>query len=401
MRGNDIESMFKNYVAAKISRQVSELYAANLIITLATAMVAIFEPIYLYVQGFSLEKILYFFLGAYAVYFLLVPLGAKFARRWGYEKAMILSSPFLVGYYVALYLIPQDQVYIYLALGALVLQKTFYWPAYHADFARFGRRDERGREVGNLLAVNSLVAIAAPFLGGLIVATWGWSTLFITVSVLILASNLPLLTTPEKFRPKPFSYWHAYRRLAYPENRRNFFGFLGFGEELIALVIWPVFIYTIVSSFISIGSLAALATLLTTLVLIYVGRMTDTDGGERRAILKIGTVFSGAAWWLRLLVEGVLGVFLVDTLARITKNVVVVPMMAMTYDRASETSVMKTVVFFEMSLVVGKIIAIMLSLAALRVWPDSFAALFILAGVMTLLYALVKYDPIKLKSLLV
>ena len=389
--------MFKNFVAAKISRQISELFASNLIITLATAMVAIFEPIYLYVQGFSLVQILYFFLAVYAAYFLLMPLGAKFARRYGYEKAMYLASPFLIGYYVFLYLIPTSGQFIWLAIAALVMQKVFYWPAYHADFARFGRSDERGREVGNLLLITSLVSIVAPFLGGLVVDYWGWATLFVCVSILILASNLPMITTSEKFKPKPFSYWHAYRRLFYAENRRNFFGFLGFGEELIVLVIWPVFIYTVLKDFLSVGSLVAVATLITTLVLLYVGRMADGDSGHRRALLKIGSIFYAAAWWLRLLAAGPLSVFLVDTLSRITKDVVVVPMMAMTYDHASETSVMKTVVFFEMSLVAGKIIAILISLLVLNFLPNSFAAMFVIAALMSLLYSLVKYNPVKVK----
>lgn len=390
---------FKNFVAAKMARPVSELFASNLIITLATAMVTIFEPIYLYAQGFSLTRILYFFLAVYVAYFILLPLGAKFARRWGYEKAMITSSPFLIGYYVCLYLIPQGQAYIWLSIASLVLQKMFYWPAYHADFARFGRRAERGREVGNFLIITSLASIAAPFLGGLIVVVWGWAALFIVVSILILASNLPMITTPEKFTAKPFSYWHAYRRLTYAENRRNFFGFLGFGEELIVLVIWPVFIYTVVGNYLSIGSLVALATLTTTLVLLYVGRMTDGDREERRSILKVGSIFSSAAWWLRLLIGGSLGVFLIDTLSRISKNVIVVPMMAMTYDQASATSVMKTVVFFEMSLVVGKILAIVLGVLALRYVDSSYSygALFVLAGLMTLLYSLIKYEPIKVR----
>ena len=389
--------MFKNFVAAKLSRQVSELFASNLIITLATAMVAIFEPIYLYVQGFSLVQILYFFLAVYVAYFLLVPLGAKFARNFGYEKAMYLASPFLIGYYAFLYLIPTGREFIYLAIAALVLQKVFYWPAYHADFARFGRSDERGREVGNLLLITSLVAIIAPLIGGLVVENWGWATLFVAVSILILASNLPMVTTPEKFQPKPFSYWHAYRRLGYAENRRNFFGFLGFGEELIVLVIWPVFIFTVLKDFLSVGSLVAVATLVTTLVLLYVGRMTDGDSSHRRSLLKIGSIFYSAAWWLRLLATGPLAVFLVDTLSRITKDVVVVPMMAMTYDHASETSVMKTVVFFEMSLVVGKILAILISLVALEFLPNSFAAMFVIAALMALLYSLVKYEPVKVR----
>ena len=388
----------KRFFAIKASRQVRELYAADMIINLATAMVALFEPIYLWTQGFTLSGILYFYLGVYVLYFIFMPLGAKFARRFGYERAILLSTPFLVAFYLLLYLIHRDFQFTYFAVAALALQKTFYWPAYHADFARFGRTDERGREVGNSLVINSLVYIIGPFLGGLIISFWGFNVLFMIIGVLILASNIPLMTTPEKFKSVPFSYWHAYRRLSYPENRRNFFGYFGFGEELIVLVVWPIFIYSVIGDFLSVGSLVAGATLVTTLVLLYVGRLTDGDVGERRSILKVGSVFNSAAWWLRLLIGGSLGVFLVDTLSRISKNVIVVPMMAMTYERANETSVMKTVVFFEMSLVVGKILAIVLGLLVLRYINNSYGVLFALAGLMTLFYSLIKYEPIKIKD---
>lgn len=391
-------NIIKAFVANRLTRQVKELYVSNLLINLATAMAAIFEPIYLYSRGLSLAQILYFFLYVYVAYFFLMPLGAKFARRFGYEKAIFLASPFLILYYLFLFMIPRGAEFFWLAAAALVLQKTFYWPAYHADFARFGRESERGREVGNLMIINSLVYIVGPFLGGLLIVVWGFKVLFVVAGILILASNLPLATTPERFTAVPFSYAHAYRRLFYRENRRNFFGFLGFGEEFIVLVIWPIFIYTVVSNFFSIGFLVAAATLVTTIVLLYVGRLADGDAPHRRSILKIGSVFSAVVWWLRLLVTGPLGVFLVDTMSRLTKDVVVVPMMSMTYERASETSVMKTVVFFEMSLVAGKIIAMLLALALLRFTASSFAALFILAGAMSLLYSLVKYEPLKLKG---
>jgi len=99
---------------------------------------------------------------------------------------------------------------------------------------------------------------------------------------------------------------------------------------------------------------------------------------------------------LRLMITGTLGVFLVDSLSRITKNVIVIPMMAMTYERAGGTSVMKTMMFFEMSLIVGKLLAMVFALLALWLIPNSFLALFVLGALMTLLYSLVKYEPIKI-----
>ena len=388
----------KTFFATRLTYQVRELYLSAAIVDFAVAMVAIFEPIYLYRIGFSIERILYFYLAVYALYLAFIPLGAKFARRFGYEKGMLLGSPFLAVFYIALFLIPRSPWFMVAAIAAFVVQKTFYWPGYLADFARFGRESERGREVSNFLVIVMIVSILGPFAGGFLLSQWGFAVLFAAATVLIIASNLPLLATPERFTPVPFSYFHSFRRLFYPENRRNFFGFLGFGEELIAMVVWPVFIYTIVSDFLELGSIMALATLVTTVVLFFVGRMVDGDHNERRSILKVGSVFGAGVWLMRILVRTALGVFVTDALGRTTKNVVVVPMMAETYDHANETSIMKTVIFFEMSLVVGKILAIAISLGVLYVFPGSFGALFVIAALMTLLYSLIKYEPVRLSK---
>ena len=388
----------KTFFATKLTRQVRELYLSATMVNFAGAMVAIFEPIYLYKQGFSLNQVLYFYLVIYVLYLFVIPLGAKFSRRFGYEKAILVSTPFLALYYISLFLIPVNQIFIVIAILAFTIQKSFYWPGYHADFARFGKEKERGREVSNILAITSAVWIIGPFLGGIIIATLGFKILFIVATVIILASNIPLLATPEKFKPSTFSYIDNFKRLFARENRRNLFGYIGFGEELIGMVIWPIFIFTIVSSFVSIGSLVALATLTTTIILLFVGRMVDGETQQRRSILKIGAVFKSTVWFMRILVRGYLGIFLTDGLGRTTRNVILIPMLAMTYDHANDTSIMKTVMFFEMALIVGKILAMVIALAILVIVPGSFIALFVLAGIMTLLYSLIKFEPVKIKN---
>jgi len=355
-------------------------------------MVAIFEPIYLYKSGFGIDKILYFYLGVYGLYLFTIPLGAKFARRFGYEKAILVSTPFLALYYIFLYFVSFDWRFAIPAVLAFVIQKTFYWPGYHADFARFGKTGERGREVSNITAIITSVSIAGPFLGGAIIAVFGFEVLFVVTTFVILASNIPLLLTSEKFEPKSFSYARAYKRLLRKENRRNFFGFWGFGEEFVAMIVWPVFIFEVVPNFFSIGTITALSTLTTTAILLFVGKIVDSDTSERSPILKIGAVFKAASWFLTILVRGVLGVFLVDSFGRTTKNVIIVPMLAMTYDHANNTSVMKTVVFFEMSLIVGKIFAIGVLILIAKNLSFPYVWFFALAGLMSMLYSLVKYD---------
>ena len=95
-----------------ISRELKELFWSRAIMDFAVAAVALFEPIYLYTLGYSLQVILLFYIEVYIVYFILLPVGAKFANRFGYEHSMTLSTIFLVGYYLALYAIGSNPIFL-------------------------------------------------------------------------------------------------------------------------------------------------------------------------------------------------------------------------------------------------------------------------------------------------
>ncbi len=378
-----------SYFARKVRSQVRELFVATAILDLATAMVMIFEPIYLYRQGYGLRGVMLFYLGVYVLYFFLMPLGAKFAKNKGFEKSIFIGTVFQVVLYGALLAIQYFPSAVIIAVFCYALQKTFFWPGYHADFAWYGQKDEWGKEIGNMIVISSVVYIIGPFLGGLILALSGFTILFVVVSVLILMSNIPLLITREQFEPSEFSYWRAYRRLFRAENRRKFISYIGFGEELIVLTVWPIFIYLAVQdNLFSVGGLIALSTLATSVAVLYIGRLTDESSRHRDSTLRAGSLLYSFVWVLRTVLQGPLGVFLLDTGSRVCKSIVAVPMMAITYNQAQKTSIMKSVVFFEMSLVMGKISAILLVLVLISLHgQNAWSLIFMLAAVYSLLYA--------------
>lgn len=368
-----------------LSRQVKGLYESVAIMDLALAMVMIFEPIYLLSIGLSLPYILLFYLAVYVLYFLLIPLGARFAKQFGYEKAIMISSPFLVGLYLSFFAAANHH-YAWIAIAAIcyAIQKTFYWPGYHADFARYSEQKEESREISNLVVISSVVYIVGPFLSGIIITVLGFKALFIIVSILILVSNIPLYMVPERFTPMPFNYFESYKRLFTKEYWRATLASFGYAEEFVVLVVWPIFVYVTVKSFFNVGMVVAAATFVTLLVTLYIGKQTDA-AKDKHHILKSGSVLYAFVWFLRFLAHTPFGVFVVDTLSRITKNIVSVPFISITYEEARNNSVMNRVVVFEMALVIGKIFAI---LVCLLLWhlTGSYIPLFIFAGLATLLY---------------
>ncbi|MDP2812124.1 MAG: MFS transporter [bacterium] len=385
----------KTFWPQNMKRQVRELFISTTLVNLALSMVMLFEPIYLYQIGYSLQKIMLFYLIVYVAYFFLMPLGASFAKKKGYEFSILLGTILFIFFYISLFLIAQYPFLFYISALIYALQKTYYWPAYHADFARFCGNDEDGREISAMNVASSLVYIIGPALAGFIIYEWGYGALFIISSLIFLVSNIATLATKERFNPSDFSYKQAYKNLFSKENRQALLAYIGFGEELIVLVIWPIFISIIIADVLNLGFIVTLATLVTTLVTLYIGRLTDSK--NKRKILSLGSVFYSLSWFIRLSVTSSLGIFFVDTMSKLGKNIVAVPLVALTYEKAKESehfgqrSLMARIVFFEMSLVVGKLIALVAVYSLLFFVTDqliAFKATFIIAGAMTLLYML-------------
>lgn len=385
-----IKNLVMSFMPTHMRGEIKELYFSTLILNVGIMMVQLFEPIYLFTLGYSLTEILWFFLIVYLAYFLLMPLGAHFAKRFGYEHSIIASTFIFILYYYFFYSIAREPSFFYFAAVLYAVQKTLYWPAYHSDFARYSARDEESREIGGIVVAVSVASIIAPLLAGVVLKFWGFGVLFMLVSLLFVASNIPLITTKEIFVPGSFSYREAYRQLFFTKYKRELLSYLGFGEELIVMVVWPIYMLVVFKDFLNIGAATSIGTLLAIMVTLYIARVSDS--GQKRRALRTSVLVYAAAWFARLFTSLPITVFAIDSISRISKYALGVPLTAITYEHAQDRKVMHTVIFFEMSLVLGKLIALAVLIALLAVVPQSasFGLAFVLGGLMTLLYLRLK-----------
>lgn len=388
-------NIVNSLLAHRLTRQVRELYTATLILNFAVAMVSIFEPVFLYVffskfyplKG-ALEQVTLFYLGVYVIYLFIVPLGAKFAKRYGYESSIALASIFQIALYFLLFGMNRFYPAVILAIIIYAIAKAFYWPAYHSNFAKFSSQGEQGRELSNLYILEAFVFIAGPLLGGLILQFYGFKVLFLVVSVLILVSNIPMLITKEQFDPHPFAYRDAFKRLFSKNTGKKFLAHMGYGEEWIILNMWPIFMFLVASDYLGLGLISAISVFLSTAVLLFVGRWTDKS--DKNVVLRYGTIFYFFSWLFKVLVRNPFGVASVDIFSRVAKNSIALPITADLYQEAQQGSVMNSIVFFEMSLVIGKIVAMLLCLLLLQIFTPGWNAMFILGAVMSLFYLFFK-----------
>jgi len=229
-RFSKLPEIIRTFLPHRMRRQVKELFVASILVNFALAMVQIFEPIYLYQIGYPLIKIAIFYLMVYGLFFFLIPIGAKFSNKYGYENGMFLGSALYVVFYISLFFIPSYPVLFYVATLIYALQKAFYWTGFHADFAHNSANKEEGREISSINVSNAIMFILGPIIGGLIITYFGFAVLFLVVSILFLISNVPMLLTKEKFDSREYKYSYIFN-IFRKENLKGLLACIGYGEE--------------------------------------------------------------------------------------------------------------------------------------------------------------------------
>jgi hypothetical protein len=379
-----------HYFSKHPSRSLIELYWAVGMNDLARATISLFEPIYLYTIGYSVRHIIFFYLLVYGGYTFLLPWFGRLVGRLGYEHSIFYSQFFLIGYYLTLFGTAQYSVLFYIAPVLFAIQKCLYWPAYHADFALFSRDEQRGREIGGVETLSMMMFIVGPFIGGAILEWTNFAILFVVTAGLFLLSAVPLLRIKEVHAPAEFSYRDVFKALVDAKHRRNFAAYLGFGEELIVLTLWPIFIYVVIKDYLDIGTVVALATLTTSFIVLYLGKLADRYKKEH--IVRWGSAIYAVVWLIRILATKAWHVFSLDTASRIAKEILIVPLVTTTYANAKKMGVLSYVVFYEQSIAVAKFATAALLLLILQFVGTPWTAIFIVGAAFSLFYMLLKED---------
>lgn len=368
-------------------RQLKELYSFSVLFALAQSLLLIFEPVFLYQQGFSLATIALYYALHYSLYVVLLPLGGKCVARFGAERSLAFSTPLFVAYFLTLALLPGAPVLFWVALVLLTLHKIFYWPAYHVDFALSSDGGNRGTEISWMNVVVYGVGVLGPLLGGLIIAGFGFPVLFIAAAGLVLLSSIPLLRTNDEHHAGQWSYGAPWKILFKPEHRGMVLTMAGMGENLVEMVVWPIFMFIVLGSPAWLGAVAALSAVFMTLWGFVVGEWTDRRSD--RTVRRLHVPFMALANLLAPLAVTPLRVVLNNVMLMLTFSGVHIPMLARLYATSNRAGVVKYCTAFEMMLALTKAVFAFVLVVIFTLWlpQTAFTIVFILSALSAFLYA--------------
>jgi len=322
-----------------LNRNLDELYVSVAIRAFAYALIGIFIPIYLYELGYSLRVIFLFFAGYSFVRGAMKVPAVKFGARYGFRHMILLTVPLTIIAFLMLYSLPQYHWPLWLITIIYGVATSFYWVGYHFDFATSSNRQNRGAQVGLARIIQTLVSAASPFVGGLILLHYGFSTLFILGSGLLFLSAFPLFLSPDKYEKIDIHFKEIWKEQASWEA----LSFVAWGiERGVLLFVWPIILFIQLGNFEEVGFVASVSLGASVITTVLVGVFINR---RPRTFLRVGAVFSSFSWVLRGMATTVLQFSFVDVFYGISRIFVDIPFDTISMDKANTTSKIRFIVF--------------------------------------------------------
>jgi hypothetical protein len=151
------------------------------------------------------------------------------------------------------------------------------------------------------------------------------------------------------------------------------------------MVIWPIYIFTALKGFEATGFIVSLSILLSTLALLFIGRLSDLQ--SRHAVLRTGSIFTSFSWIIRPFLFGASGALAGDLLYRISRTLLSIPMITVIYERAGKGPLLERTSLYEMGVFFGKSMTMLIGAGLALLLPGNFTAFFILAAILSLFYS--------------
>ena len=372
-----MQYQYLSFIRSLSKDSLTELYFAVILKSLALSLVGVFIPVYMYKElGFSIDKIIYFFLLWAILFAILTPFVAKLASRFGLKHMIVASVPFDILFLGLLVLLKNHQInYLYPAV-AYAISGTLFWTGFNIEFAKVSNKQSRGRELGSLYSLLILSGIVGPFVGGLILTYLGFTVLFYIFSVLLVVSAVPLLMTPDDHEETKFYFKHIFQKIYLKDTLI----FAGLGARIMTVTLfWPLFIYAILKGYLSIGILVTGSSLLIALFSFYVGKLADTK--ERKNILKVGALLHSLFWAIRWMGSNFYQIVIVELVSGLSFVLADIPFSSMFYDKMNKRNKAEYVIFREIGFSLGKIVVLLAVL-----FTHSFVVGFFVASVGSLAY---------------
>ncbi len=333
--------------------KLSEFYIMFSLRNLGLAMINLFLPIFIFSLRNSLFDVINFLFFQFLSLIIFFPLAGKLTSKIGNAHTMLFSSPFLILFFLILY--SSNQIIALLPfLGVLLgFAEAFFWMPFHSEFSFISKSKEIDKEISYYRIFGIVFSTIGPLIGSIIILFFGFSVLFLSTIILLLASQIPLLLSKDIKTRQRFYLKNIFRT----KNFSDFVPHFGYGAVLITTAcLWPLLLFFIVSDFFIIGYFALIVNLLSVIITFLIGKKIFNKN-KKNVIKKGATIFSFTII-LRAFVFNALQASMIWFLGGLLWPLFELPLESFVYSKSKRFNKLEFFVAREFSLAVGRFLVL-------------------------------------------
>ncbi|MDD5290525.1 MAG: MFS transporter [Patescibacteria group bacterium] len=389
--------MFK-YFKGRISQGFVSLYSGRMVLWISDGLLGLFLPIFLYkLFNFDLNKVIYYYLIGNLLYGATVAWGARYLDKVGLRRSLRISIVWGAAFYFIFYLIDRGtkmpewlwsykEIIFFLILSVffLTLNRLMYWIPLHTDLAKFTSKSNRAKQLGLMGATTIAIGAVMPLLAGWILTHYSYDILFLIAILTFFISLIPFATLPKTKEIFSWSYLQTWREFFSRRRRKAVLAYFGDGaESIISTIIWPIFIWELLSgNYFQVGALSSLIVVITIFLQLSVGRFADK--GNKNKMLKYGSIFYALGWIIKIFIATAFQIFITSTYHNLARIFARTPFDVLNYERTADQGhyIDEYTVIHEMAVQFGKSFMLIFVLLLLPFFNIQW--MFVLAAVASL-----------------
>ena len=343
----------------------------------AISLLSLFSAIYIYKTFDSLTFVFLFFLLLHISKLLTNFLAEELSLKVGLKRQIYLGLSFFIFSIGFLFFSQKYSLLVFPAALFWGISAGFYWFGRLGLMAKLAENGHYGRVLGKQEIISLIPFLVSPVLGGALINWLGYGALFSVSLIFVIVSLFALRPLPEQkthYDTSPAEILSLFKN-----HKRMFFSYFGdSAAATIYRVSFPLYLFLILKTELSIGEFFSLALILVAILNFFIGKFVDVRG--KKGLIAFGSVFSFFIWLGRVMSKTVGFLFFLDVSDRAVEKMAAIPLEVLTYEKALEGGATgRAVLFREIAIEMGAIFVcfMLLILGNLRLS-------FLLAAVLTL-----------------
>lgn len=335
-------------------REIHRIYIAHTLRRVVLSVVGIYIPIFFLTLGFSLTKIILFFVIFHfsGLLFTLTTLPYLF-QKWGTMRVLKIYYPLEISFYILLYVLPFVPALFWIAAFVGGLATFIYWVPMNILLLKHSQADNMGSDLAMFFAFPKALGIAGPLIGAILIPFVGFWPVFSVAMLGLAATYLPLagIRNSELDVSFDFRLSHVWRKL---RERPFLFVLEGFDNIIEESEwFWGIFVFLIIGTLEAPGIVGSLEALGAAMFTVVVGTYANQNAKLLIPIASVGLILG---WVVRIGINSALSVYIVTLATSFIMTFFLVSYVSFIYQSVKHKKEEEFLILREIPTVIGRMI---------------------------------------------